>query len=149
NLGPTSGTGVAFTRDPSTGKNVFYGEYLINAQGEDVVAGIRTPEPISTLKWVQPEAYRQLEEIRHKLEAHYKDMLDIEFTIQDDELFMLECRSGRRTALAAVAIAVATVKARLIAKKTAAQRVDPEQSEQLLQPTVDPNQPLRVLTQGQ
>ena len=148
NLGPTSGTGVAFTRDPATGANVFYGEYLMNAQGEDVVAGIRTPEPISKLKEVNPKAYEQLEEIRKILEHHYKDMMDIEFTIQDGELYMLQCRSGKRTALAAVTIAVDMVKEGLIDKETAIMRVDPEQIEQLLHPTVDPNQELDVLTKG-
>ncbi|BAS28311.1 pyruvate phosphate dikinase [Limnochorda pilosa] len=148
NLGETSGTGVAFTRDPSTGKNVFYGEYLMNAQGEDVVAGIRTPQPIRTLQEAQPQAYQQLEEIRQKLEAHYRDMMDIEFTIQDGELFMLQCRSGKRTALAAVTIAVDMVKEGLIDKETAIRRVDPEQVEQLLHPMVDPGQELEVLTKG-
>ena len=148
NLGPTSGTGVAFTRDPATGKNVFYGEYLMNAQGEDVVAGIRTPEPISKLKETNPKAYEQLEEIRQILERHYKDMMDIEFTIQDGELFMLQCRSGKRTALAAVTIAVDMVKEGLIDKETAIMRVDPEQVEQLLHPTIAPNQKLDLLTKG-
>src|SRR5690606_23839253 len=146
NLGPTSGTAVAFTPDPATGANVFYGGYLMNAQGEDVVAGIRTPEPLSKPKEDNPTPYEQPEENRKILEHHYKDMMDIEFTIQDGELYMLQCRSGKRTALAAVTIAVDMVKEGLIDKETAIMRVDPEQIEQLLHPTVDPNQELDVLT---
>ena len=104
NMGENSGTGVAFTRDPSTGENVFYGEYLMNAQGEDVVAGIRTPHPISDLKEEMPEVYGELEAIYKKLEQHYRDMQDIEFTIQEGKLYMLQTRSGKRTATAAVRI---------------------------------------------
>lgn len=137
NLGETSGTGVAFTRNPSTGENEFYGEYLINAQGEDVVAGIRTPEPISTLKESMPEVYAELESIYKRLEQHYKDMQDIEFTIQDGKLYMLQTRSGKRTAAAAVRIAVEMVEEGLIDKETALLRVDPNQLDQLLHPWFD------------
>ena len=138
NMGENSGTGVAFTRDPSTGENVFYGEYLMNAQGEDVVAGIRTPLPIATLKESKPEIYAQLENIYKTLENHYKDMQDIEFTIQEDKLYMLQTRSGKRTATAAVRIAVEMVEEGLIDKKTAVLRVDPKQLDQLLHPMIDP-----------
>ena len=106
NMGDTSGTGVAFTRDPNTGENVFYGDYLINAQGEDVVAGIRTPEPISRLEVEMPPVYSQLLDIRQKLETHYKEMQDIEFTVQEGKLYMLQTRTGKRTGTAAVRIAV-------------------------------------------
>lgn len=117
NMGETSGTGVAFTRNPATGERVFYGEYLMNAQGEDVVAGIRTPEPISRLTETMPEAYAQLTSIYQTLENHYKDMQDIEFTIQDGKLYMLQTRSGKRTAQAAVRIAVEMVEEGLIDKR--------------------------------
>lgn len=137
NLGETSGTGVAFTRNPSTGENEFYGEYLINAQGEDVVAGIRTPEPISTLQEAMPEVYAELEAIYKRLETHYKDMQDIEFTIQDGKLYMLQTRSGKRTAAAAVRIAVEMVEEGLIDKNTALLRVDANQLDQLLHPWFD------------
>src|SRR5262249_9849681 len=110
NMGNTSGTGVAFTRDPNTGENVFYGDYLINAQGEDVVAGIRTPEHIDQLERDMPEVYKQLVAIRSKLEQHYKEMQDIEFTVQEGTLYMLQTRSGKRTGTAAVRIAVEMVK---------------------------------------
>lgn len=116
NLGPTSGTGVLFSRNPSTGENKLYGEYLIDAQGEDVVAGIRTPEPISTLNDVMPSAYKELLENVEKLENHYKDMQDIEFTIQDKHLYMLQCRNGKRTGPAAVKIAVDMFKEGLVGK---------------------------------
>ncbi len=109
NMGDRCGTGVAFTRNPATGENVFYGEYLMNAQGEDVVAGIRTPQPIETLKNVIPKAYEDLLQIREALENHYRDMQDIEFTIQDENLYMLQTRTGKRTAAAAVRIAVEMV----------------------------------------
>ena len=148
NMGETSGTGVAFTRDPSTGENVFYGEYLMNAQGEDVVAGIRTPHPISDLKEEMPEIYAELEEIYHKLEQHYRDMQDIEFTIQEGKLYMLQTRSGKRTATAAVRMAVEMVKEGLIDKKTAVLRVDPAQLDQLLHPMIDPNAKYDVLATG-
>lgn len=137
NMGPTSGTGVAFTRNPSTGENEFYGEYLFNAQGEDVVAGIRTPQPIETLKDAMPEVYEELVSIYKKLEAHYKDMQDVEFTIQDGKLYMLQTRAGKRTAAAALRIAVEMVEEGLIDKKTAVTRVDPNQLDQLLHPRFD------------
>lgn len=137
NTGDGSGTGVAFTRNPSTGENKFYGEYLINAQGEDVVAGVRTPEPIDQLDGVFPECYKQLVEIRETLEQHYKDIQDIEFTIEEGTLFMLQTRSGKRTAAAAVRIAVEMVGEGLIDKKTAVMRVDPDSLNQLLHPTFD------------
>ncbi|NLN29043.1 MAG: pyruvate, phosphate dikinase [Firmicutes bacterium] len=137
NMGPTSGTGVAFTRTPSTGENKFYGEYLFNAQGEDVVAGIRTPQPIETLKDAMPEVYEELVSIYKKLEAHYKDMQDVEFTIQDGKLYMLQTRAGKRTAAAALRIAVEMVEEGLIDKKTAVTRVDPNQLDQLLHPRFD------------
>ncbi|MBD3354667.1 pyruvate, phosphate dikinase, partial [Candidatus Woesearchaeota archaeon] len=119
NMGDNSGTGVAFTRDPSTGENKFYGEFLMNAQGEDVVAGIRTPKPIKELKEVMPDIYSQLDEIQKKLESHYKDMQDLEFTIQDGKLFLLQTRTGKRTAAAAVRMAVEMVDESLIDKETA------------------------------
>lgn len=137
NMGPSSGTGVAFSRNPSTGENKFYGEYLIDAQGEDVVAGIRTPQPIDTLQKAMPEVYAELESIYKKLEQHYKDMQDIEFTIQDGKLYMLQTRSGKRTAAAAIRIAVEMVDEGLIDKKTAVQRVAPSQLDQLLHPRFD------------
>ena len=126
NLGETSGTGVAFTRNPSNGENLFYGEYLMNAQGEDVVAGTRTPLPISELKKAKPVIYKQLEQVRKNLEKHYHDMMDIEFTIQEEKLYMLQCRAGKRTGYASVKIAVDMVKEKLITEKEAVMRVDPE-----------------------
>jgi len=137
NMGDDSATGVAFTRDPSTGEKVFYGEYLINAQGEDVVAGIRTPEPIAKLGKVMPQAYDELEEIRAKLESHYKDMQDVEFTIEREKLFMLQTRTGKRTAQAAVRTAVEMVREGLITKEEAVSRIDPDQLDQLLHPMFD------------
>ncbi len=138
NMGDTSGTGVAFTRDPSTGKNMFYGEYLMNAQGEDVVAGIRTPLHIETLKKVNAKVFKQLIDIRKRLESHYKDMQDFEFTIQEGKLYMLQTRSGKRTAAAAIKAAVDMVKEKLINEKTALLRLDPQQLDQLLHPMFDP-----------
>ena len=137
NMGETSGTGVGFTRDPGSGEKVFYGEYLINAQGEDVVAGIRTPEPIAHLEQVMPEAYRQLVEITSSLEQHYKDMQDFEFTIQEGKLYMLQTRNGKRTGPAAVRLAVEMCEEGLIDKKTAVMRVAPSQLDQLLHPVFD------------
>ncbi|MFH1387682.1 MAG: PEP/pyruvate-binding domain-containing protein, partial [Patescibacteria group bacterium] len=119
NMGETSGTGVCFTRDPSTGENKFYGEYLMNAQGEDVVAGIRTPQPINELEKVMPKAYKELVEIYQKAEKHYKDMQDMEFTIQEGKLYLLQTRTGKRTAAAAVRIAVEMEEEGMIDKKTA------------------------------
>ncbi len=138
NMGDDCGTGVAFTRNPSTGEKAFFGEYLINAQGEDVVAGIRTPEPIATLKEKMPEVFAQLEDVYKKLESHYKDMQDIEFTVEKGKLYMLQTRSGKRTAVAAVKIACDMLKEGLIDEKTAVLRVEPEQVEQLLHPMIDP-----------
>ncbi len=148
NMGENSGTGVAFTRNPSTGENVFYGEYLMNAQGEDVVAGIRTPLPIKTLEEAKPEIYRELVDIYKKLEQHYKDMQDIEFTIQENKLYLLQTRVGKRTAQAAVRIAVEMVEEGLIDKKTAVMRVEPEQLDQLLHKQIDPNAEVNVIAKG-
>jgi pyruvate,orthophosphate dikinase len=138
NMGNTSGTGVAFTRNPSTGENKFYGEYLMNAQGEDVVAGIRTPQPITTLAEVDRKSYRKLVEIRGQLEKHYRDMQDLEFTIERGELYMLQTRNGKRTAAAAVRVAVDLVKEKLISEAEAVMRVEPQALDQLLHPTFDP-----------
>ncbi|MFA6457651.1 MAG: pyruvate, phosphate dikinase, partial [Bacteroidota bacterium] len=137
NMGDNSGTGVAFTRNAATGENEFYGEYLMNAQGEDVVAGIRTPLPISELKKARPVIYKQLEVIRKNLEKHFRDMMDIEFTIQEGVLFMLQCRVGKRTALASTRIAIDMVKERLIDDKEALMRIEPDQLNQLLRPVFD------------
>ena len=137
NMGETSGTGVAFTRDPASGTNRFYGEYLMNAQGEDVVAGIRTPIPISELEKENPKIYGKLEKIRKTLEKHYKDMNDIEFTIQEGTLYMLQCRVGKRTAFAAIKMAVDMVEERLISEQEALRRVEPDQLNQLLRPVFD------------
>jgi pyruvate,orthophosphate dikinase len=138
NSGDRSGTGVGFTRDPSTGENTFYGEFLINAQGEDVVAGVRTPQPISKLKDTLPKTYEQLHTITKRLEKHYRDIQDFEFTVQDEVLYMLQTRSGKRTGHAAVRIAVEMVKEKLISKEEALLRVDPMQLNQLLHPIFDP-----------
>jgi pyruvate,orthophosphate dikinase len=137
NMGDTSATGVGFTRDPATGEKVFYGEFLINAQGEDVVAGIRTPQPISELEDVLPEAFAELKEITTNLEAHYKDMQDFEFTIQDKKLYMLQTRNGKRTGPAAVRVAVDMVHENMISKAEAVLRVAPNQLDQLLHPVFD------------
>ncbi|NLI24344.1 MAG: pyruvate, phosphate dikinase [Bacteroidales bacterium] len=150
NMGDTSATGVAFTRNPATGENYFYGEWLPNAQGEDVVAGIRTPNPINevgksshnqhlpSLETAMPEAYKQLHEIQKRLESHYKDMLDIEFTIQEKKLYMLQCRVGKRNGTAAVRMALDMLKEGLIDEKTAVLRVNPSQLDELLHPLLDP-----------
>ncbi len=148
NMGTNSGTGVAFTRNPSTGENKFYGEYLLNAQGEDVVAGIRTPHPITDLEKQMPEMYNQLESVRDKLEKHYKDMQDLEFTIENKELFLLQTRTGKRTSIAAVNIAVDMVSEQLIDKKTAITRVSPEQVDNLLHPMIDPNEDIEIAAKG-
>ncbi|MBN1495168.1 MAG: pyruvate, phosphate dikinase [Spirochaetes bacterium] len=171
NMGEDCATGVAFTRDPSTGDNRFYGEYLINAQGEDVVAGIRTPQQVTVVgskKWAKenkisegdrkkkypsleeymPKAYRQLDDIYNKLEKHYRDMQDIEFTIQNQKLWMLQTRNGKRTAAAAVKIAVDMVKQGLITKNEAIMRIDPASLDQLLHPTLDPKAKRTVITRG-
>ncbi|MHC4932125.1 MAG: pyruvate, phosphate dikinase [Planctomycetota bacterium] len=146
NLGDTSGTGVCFTRDPSTGENVFYGEYLVNAQGEDVVAGIRTPEPIRRLSDDMPPIYEELIGIKDTLEKHYSDMLDLEFTVQEGTLYMLQARSGKRTAHASVRIAVEMADEGLIDEKEALRRVEPNQLDQLLHPTFDPGAERTVLS---
>jgi pyruvate,orthophosphate dikinase len=137
NMGEDSGTGVAFTRDAATGGNVFYGEYLMNAQGEDVVAGTRTPLPIARLKEQNPKIYGQLDKFRKTLEKHYRDMMDIEFTIQQGKLYMLQCRVGKRTAFAAIKIAVDMVGEKLISDKEALRRIEPDQLNQLLRPVFD------------
>ncbi len=138
NMGENSGTGVGFTRNPSTGEKTFYGEFLVNAQGEDVVAGIRTPQPIVELEQVMPEAYKQLREITANLEKHYRDVQDFEFTIEEGKLYMLQTRNGKRTGPAAVRVAVDMVEEKLISKKEAVQRVGPNQLDQLLHPVLDP-----------
>jgi len=171
NMGNTCGTGVAFTRDPATGEKNFFGEYLINAQGEDVVAGIRTPQQITSAgskKWAKengiaekerkekfpslqeymPKAYKQLEDVYLKLENHYKDMQDIEFTIQNENLWMLQTRTGKRTAAAAVNIAVDMVNEKLIDKKTALLRIEPASLDQLLHPTFDPKAKKEIIAKG-
>src|SRR5205809_1129672 len=137
NTGEQSGSGVAFTRDPASGEKVFYGEFLMNAQGEDVVAGVRTPEPVALLQAEQPKAFAELEKVRKTLESHFKDMQDFEFTIQDGKLFMLQTRNGKRTGLAAVRIACEMVKEKLIDWETAITRVPAEQLEQVLAPIFD------------
>jgi pyruvate, orthophosphate dikinase len=146
NTGDRSATGVGFTRSPATGEKQFYGEFLINAQGEDVVAGIRTPQPIRELEQVMPKAYKQLREITTRLEKHYKDVQDFEFTIQDERLFMLQTRSGKRTGYAAVVIATDFVAEKLIAPKDAILLVDPEALNQLLAPGFDPDEWKKIPT---
>lgn len=165
NMGSDCATGVAFTRDPSTGDKRFFGEYLVNAQGEDVVAGIRTPLPIneesivqsgvqseqkqpSTLQKVMPKAYQELVKVYRKLEKHYRDMQDIEFTIERNKLFMLQTRSGKRTAAAAVKIAVDMAEEKLITKEEALMRVSPSQIDQLLHPCIDPSFEKNVMVRG-
>ena len=137
NTGDKSGSGVAFTRDPATGEKTFYGEFLINAQGEDVVAGVRTPEPVAQLKIYLPEAFRELEKIRQTIEKHFRDVQDFEFTIQDGKVFMLQTRNGKRTGLAAVRIAVEMEKEKLIDWMTAIRRVPADQLDQVLAPVFD------------
>jgi pyruvate,orthophosphate dikinase len=148
NMGENSGTGVGFTRDPSTGEKKFFAECLINAQGEDVVAGIRTPLRIEELGKRLPDAYKELDGIYKKLEKHYKDMLDIEFTVQEGKLYMLQTRVGKRTTAAALKIAIDMVKEKLIDKKTAIIRIDPDQLDQLLHPTIDPRAEVTVVAKG-
>lgn len=162
NMGDNSATGVAFTRNPATGENLFYGEWLPNAQGEDVVAGIRTPNPLNergkgehnkdlpSLEITMPEVYKQLDKIRRKLEKHYRDMMDIEFTIQEGVLYMLQCRVGKRNGTAAVRMAVDMYKEKLINKKEAVLRVKPEQLDELLHPILDPEseKTAQLLTKG-
>ncbi|GAB4184033.1 MAG: pyruvate, phosphate dikinase [Geothermobacteraceae bacterium] len=157
NMGDDCATGVAFTRNPSTGEKVFYGEFLVNAQGEDVVAGIRTPQPINkdggdsdlpSMEEVLPECYAQLVEIKNILEKHYRDMQDIEFTIEKGKLYMLQTRNGKRTARAAVKIAVDMVDEGLISEEEAVLRIEPDQLDQLLHPTLDPKAPREVIARG-
>src|SRR5213593_1975804 len=148
NMGDTSGTGVGFTRNPSTGEKEFYGEFLMNAQGEDVVAGIRTPLPIGELNRVMPDCYKQLREITDRLERHYRDMQDFEFTIQESKLYMLQTRNGKRTRKAAVKIASDMVGEGLITPEEAIMRVEPSQLEQLLHPVLDPKANVKALAQG-
>ncbi len=139
NTGDNSGSGVAFTRDPATGEKVFYGEFLINAQGEDVVAGVRTPKPVAELAKVMPAAFKELERIRHVLESHFRDVQDFEFTIEEGKVFMLQTRNGKRTGLAAVRFAVEMVKEKLITWEEAILRVPAEQLDQVLAPVFDRN----------
>ena len=150
NMGDTSGTGVAFTRDPATGDNKLLGEYLINAQGEDVVAGIRTPQPIDTLKEVMPEIYKQFIDTVKTLEHHYKDMQDVEFTIEKGRLFFLQTRNGKRTAASAINVAVDLVNEGLITKEEAIMRIEPKQLDQLLHPKFEDKalKEATVLTKG-
>ena len=148
NMGDTSGTGVGFTRNPATGENKFYGEFLMNAQGEDVVAGIRTPVPIAELQKVMPGVYDQLREITSRLEHHYKDVQDFEFTIQEGKLYMLQTRTGKRTGKAAVKIAVDLVEEGIIASDEALMRVEPDQLNQLLHPILDESKPVKVIANG-
>ncbi len=148
NMGERSGTGVAFTRDAASGENIFYGEYLINAQGEDVVAGTRTPLKINHLKEWNPGIYQELDNIRIRLEKHYRDMMDVEFTIENGNLFMLQCRVGKRTGLAAIRIAYDMCKEGLIGEKEALQRIEPEQLNQLLRPVFDLRQKQMAIDEG-
>jgi pyruvate, orthophosphate dikinase len=148
NKGGKSGTGVAFTRDPATGEHGLYGEYLENAQGEDVVAGIRTPEPIERMERRLPEAFEQLVETMRRLEEHYRDMQDIEFTVEDGQLYLLQTRSAKRTAAAALKAAVSMVDEGLIEREEAVARIDPQQLDQLLHPMIDPNASYDVAAKG-
>ncbi|NOG71513.1 pyruvate, phosphate dikinase [Roseicella sp. DB1501] len=157
NMGEDCATGVCFTRDPSTGENIFYGEYLINAQGEDVVAGIRTPQPMSearakpgerSMEKAMPDAYQELVKVRATLEKHYTDMQDIEFTVQQNKLYMLQTRNGKRTAAASLKIAVDMAREGLIDQAEAIKRVNPAALDQLLHPTLDPKAPRKLLSKG-
>lgn len=148
NRGEDCGTGVAFTRNPSTGESMLYGEYLVNAQGEDVVAGIRTPQPISSLADVMPAVYEQFREISGRLEKHYKDMQDIEFTVENGRLYVLQTRNGKRTAHAAVKIAVDMVREGLLTKEEALLRVDPNQLDQMLHRRMDPSFQIDPVAKG-
>ncbi len=149
NMGETSGTGVAFTRNPATGENKLYGEYLINAQGEDVVAGVRTPSQIETLQEVMPSVYKQFVELSQKLEQHFKDMQDIEYTIEDSKLYLLQTRSGKRTAQAALRIAVEMYESGMITKEQALMLVQPQQLDNLLHPQFDINNLKEVAIVGE
>ncbi|MEO1089187.1 MAG: pyruvate, phosphate dikinase [Pseudomonadota bacterium] len=159
NMGMTSATGVTFTRNPSTGERAYYGEYLVNAQGEDVVAGIRTPQPLTkvmadgamlgkSLEEVMPQSYNELVNVFERLERHYKDMQDIEFTVERNKLYILQTRNGKRTAPAALKIAVAMVEEGLLGREEAVVRVQPASLDQLLHPTLDPKAPREVITRG-
>ena len=157
NMGDDCATGVCFTRDPSTGENAFYGEYLVNAQGEDVVAGIRTPQPVSKTRrqagrdadgTVMPEAYAELLRVRETLEQHYHDMQDLEFTVQQKKLYMLQTRNGKRTTAASLKMAVDMAREGLIDQDEAVRRVNPSSLDQLLHPTLDPKAPRTLLGQG-
>ncbi len=157
NMGADCATGVCFTRDPSTGEDIFYGEFLVNAQGEDVVAGIRTPQPLSKLRAkpgevsmeeALPAVYEDLVRVRTTLETHYKDMQDIEFTVQQQKLYMLQTRSGKRTAAASLRIAVEMAQSGLIDRKEAVRRVNPASLDQLLHPTLDPKAPRTLISKG-
>ncbi len=148
NMGNDSATGVCFTRNPSTGEKELFGEYLINAQGEDVVAGIRTPQPVVKMKEEIPEAFEQLLQLMNTLEKHYRDMQDIEFTVEKGKLYMLQTRSGKRTARAAIKIAVEMVHEGLITKEEAVMRVKPDQLDQLLHPQIDPNAKYEIIAKG-
>ena len=148
NKGDRSGTGVAFTRDPSTGESGLYGEFLANAQGEDVVAGIRTPQPIEAMRSSLPKAFDQLLETMRRLEEHYRDMQDIEFTVEDEQLFLLQTRSAKRTAAAALKAAVTMAGEGLISREEAIVRIDPAQLDQLLHPMIDPRADLDVAAKG-
>jgi pyruvate,orthophosphate dikinase len=148
NMGEDSGTGVAFTRDAASGENIFYGEFLMNAQGEDVVAGIRTPLPIARLKEERPKIFKQLLDVRKALELHYRDMMDVEFTIQQGKLYMLQCRVGKRTAFAAIKIAVDMVKEKLITPQEAILRIEPEQLNQLLRPIFNTDEKAKFIKEG-
>src|SRR5215217_6651309 len=148
NKGDRSGTGVAFTRNPSTGDNAVYGEFLANAQGEDVVAGIRTPQPVEAMRETLPEAYEQLLETIKRLEHHYRDMQDIEFTVEDDTLYLLQTRAANRTAAAALRCAAAMVEEGLIARDEAVARIEPRQLDQLLHPMIDPDAALDEAARG-
>src|SRR6476469_8104371 len=148
NKGDESGTGVAFTRDPSTGEPGLYGEFLANAQGEDVVSGVRTPEPLARMEQKLPAAFEQLTETMRRLEEHYRDMQDIEFTVEDNELYLLQTRSAKRTAAAAVKAAVDMADEGLISREDAVARIDPAQLDQLLHPMIDPAAEWEVATKG-
>jgi pyruvate,orthophosphate dikinase len=148
NKGDRSGTGVAFTRDPSTGETGIYGEFLANAQGEDVVAGIRTPQPLEAMKDVMPEAFDEFLENMRRLEEHYRDMQDVEFTVEDGKLYLLQTRAAKRTAAAALKAAVAMVDEGLISREEAVNRIDPGQLDQLLHPMIDPEARLEVAAKG-
>ena len=148
NRGDRSGTGVVFSRDPSTGERKLFGEFMRNAQGEDIVAGVRTPQPISDLEKLMPHCYEELSAISQRLERHFKDLQDIEFTIQDEKLWILQTRAGKRAAQAGVKVAIDMVREKLIGAKEALQYISPEDVEQLLHPTLDPTAEKEVIATG-